>query len=50
MEAVPVSSGFALGSANWILRTDNEKVHAHSTLVQGPSTNCSRPVAAPSTR
>lgn len=26
MEAVPVSSGFALGSANWILRTDNEKV------------------------
>lgn len=31
MEAVPVSSGFALGSANWILRTDNEKVDIHAT-------------------
>jgi hypothetical protein len=50
MEAVPVSSGFALGSANWILRTDNEKVYRRNPfhpLVQGPSTHCSRPVAAP---
>jgi len=37
MEAVPVSSGFSLGSANWVLRTDNQKIVyiAESSLSPG---------------
>lgn len=38
MEAVPVSSGFALGSANWILRTDNEKVYRRNPFHPHPRT------------
>ncbi len=26
MEVIPVSSGYSLGSANWIIKTEHEKV------------------------